>query len=133
MEREHLEILLSHYNDLQTMIGEQLELLLADRLNEFIAFSSKIQKLQEKISRLSKKVVPNSPMGDTEMGYREAMDMIQRIQSSIQLMYSRMEKEITKRKDFLKDEALRIKKGQYALKGYVRRDKTRPRFVEKVT
>ncbi|RLB16994.1 MAG: hypothetical protein DRG63_04400 [Deltaproteobacteria bacterium] len=130
---EYLYINTEFYEELRGLVENQVRLLEEDRFAEFLALSSSVQKLQDKIAQYQKKLRANSnrSMDDAKMmKAQEVQQHIAAIQTSLQASYEKMERLLLEKQEQLHKELLKIKTGQKALRGYGNKGKNIPRFLE---
>ncbi len=128
-----MNLIVDAYSRLYSMAQEQLKLLSQERLAEFFALSSRVQAVQRQVSNLNKKLLGSERTGVGKPVEQKARDEISRLQGLIEGIYADMEDIIQEKKEVVRQELVKLNKGQKALRGYHRADKTPPRFVQKIT
>ena len=128
-----MNLIVEAYGRLYSMAKEQLQLLSQDRFAEFFALSSRVQGVQQQVSNLNKKLLGSVGKGGGKPIEQRAKDEISRLQRLIEGIYTDMEGMIEEKKQVVKQELVKLNKGQKALRGYRRSDKKQPRFVQKIT
>ncbi len=128
-----VNMIVEAYKKLYSMACDQLDLLSEDRLAEFFSLSSRIQGIQQQVSTLNKRFLLTRATDVTDSAVQKAKAEISELQGLIEETYTKMEKMIAGKRDTLRQELVKLKKGQKAIRGYHSKDKAPPRFVQKIT
>ena len=120
------------YDNMKELAIKQEKLALNEEIVELINLSRKRENLKKEIER-NNKLYHNSDRDKSrrsQINYAISSEITEVIRS-IQEVDKRVEKLILEKKDNLITDAKKIRKGKVAVKGYVLKNRTTPRFVSK--